>query len=96
MKPKFEVGEVVILQCKNYPELNGDYIIADRRVGRFRNILTGLPVERVGYDLGPLLPDIKWFDEIHLRKKHQPGTLKFDQLMDWMKQPQKLLTHQPH
>jgi len=101
MQPKFKVGEAVILQSKNRPELNGEYVIAVIRKNgeEFHDRNTGelcrceFKISHFGY----VLENCKLRDnqrehmwsEPSLRKKHQPGEMSFHSLMEWMKQPTK-------
>lgn len=91
MRPKFEVGEVVLLRSVSLPQENGEYVVegvlkrgeihGDQRVvrGEFGYILFG---------------NSGLWAEQALRKKHQPGEMSFDSLMASLSSP-KLLTHQP-
>lgn len=92
MRPKFAVGEVVILQSVNFPECNGEYTVVSLRVGKW-------PSE--GESPYSYLLDIDhnvegWGDhwrEDSLRKKHTPGEMNFTDLMHSLSSP-KLITHQ--
>lgn len=103
MRPKFELGEVVILVSVSLPERNGEYsVIGVYQPGR--QDIEGKPynISCVGYRLDgadETTPDLVHggptiFSESALRKKHTPGELSFDELMNTLSSP-KLLTHQP-
>lgn len=94
-RAKFEEGEVVILQSKQRPELNGEYVVLsvvpDGTTYKDCTFFTsdGNPF---GYDLGHTLilegchPNI--WSECALRKKHKPASKGFRALMsDFLKQP---------
>lgn len=97
MRPKFEVGEVVLLRSKKCPQLNGEYTVESlEHWNSVRNSMTG---ELYGagflYQLaGVKAPGADGWLESSLRKKHQPGEMSFDSLMASLSSP-KLLTHQP-
>jgi hypothetical protein len=101
MRPKFEVGEVVILQSKSLPEHNGEYVIAHCSVAPIDSVIEYKGSyyrhikQSVAYFLdGPLDhkgDDIFW-SESALRKKHIPGELNFTDLMASLSSP-KLITH---
>lgn len=96
MTPKFSVGEIVILNRKKNPDEDGEYEVLG--VELFKGTTSEQkPYEGYIYDLGfiPKGNNNPWFTEPLLRKKHQPGSMDFQQLVNWMKQPQKLLTHNP-
>lgn len=98
---KFSVGEVVILQCLDYPHLNGEYSVThcihaheayqDPEFGQF------LRPEILGYFLDGarlILQDgdgnaatALWY-EWALRKKHQPGELSFKELLQGIGTPE--------
>lgn len=90
MRPKFEVGEVVILQSVGHPERNGEYSVLSLEQGRFRTPTNEL-YEGFSYMLDDG-GDVGWV-ETSLRKKHQPGELSFTDLMASLSSP-KLITHQ--
>lgn len=98
-QPKFKVGEVVILQSKTFPELNGEYVVAVIREDgkKFLDRVTGELIEchfklgQFGYvldgcQLQPNQQEYMWTEHA-LRKKHERGEMDFTALMDWMKQP---------
>lgn len=91
MRPKFEVGEVVILDSKHRPECNGEYVVVDAMYGLWRNNTTKEIREGWTYKLNDGSKD-PW-GEPSLRKKHQPGELSFTDLMASLSSP-KLITHQ--
>lgn len=101
MRPKFEVGEVVVLQSKHRPECNGEFSVIEvhsEAEGAF-------PFEGASYHVseghyGYFLTDDAlsscgegkaFWAECALRKKHQPGELSFDSLMHSLSSP-KLIT----
>lgn len=105
MRPKFEVGEVVILQSVNHPEFNNEYSVHAvldgedtymcRVSGKMFAGWTGDSMYVYVLD-GPIVLDgkeILW-SENALRKKHVPGDMCFESLMHSLSSP-KLLTHQP-
>lgn len=94
-RPKFSVGEEVILCSVMRPELNGEYVVLGvaedgdvyKGIGFFNT--DGRPY---GYDLGHHIisdhihPNI--WSESALRKKHKPASKGFRALMnDFLKQP---------
>lgn len=93
-RPKFSVGEEVILCSVMRPELNGEYIIEgiceDGHVYKGVPFFTsdGIPY---AYDLGIVIvgdmhPNL--WSESSLRKKHKPASKGFRALMsDFLKQP---------
>lgn len=96
-KPKFEVGEVVILQSVLHSEYNGEYTV-ESVIGRgdsFKDRLTGdvrtSTDNQYGYQLSQVHTyngkEIVWKETL-LRKKHQPGEMSFTNLMSSLKQPQ--------
>lgn len=91
MRPKFEVGEVVLLQSVMLPECNGEYTVLARECGRYR-VPSGELYEGFKYLLDDDNKD-GWVER-SLRKKHQPGELSFEELMHSLSSP-KMLTHQP-
>lgn len=82
----FAVGEVVILQSRGFPELNGEYPVLDvlhpgqsRQSGGVLRINTG---PKAGYDLGITPPGHSgWWIESALRKRHQPGEYSLEDLV---------------
>lgn len=102
MKPKFEVGETVILQSKDCPEYNGEYIIENiLTIGdTYYNRLNG-EYYYIEKNLGGFtylftepLQDPYCFEESEaiwsesaLRKKYKPSELSFDALMSTLKSP---------
>lgn len=102
MRPKFEVGEVVILQSKNKPECNGEYVVDYCSVCPI-----GTKFNYSGYDYTHSLAVVGYFldgannhkgepilfSESALRKKHTPGEMSFTDLMASLSSP-KLITHQ--
>lgn len=103
MRPKFEVGEVVLLRSRSFPELNCEttvtavYVRGD--IGMFRHedkdyLFDG---QEVAYFLDIVNRTAKGnpipWSESALRKKHTPGELSFTDLMASLSSP-KLITHQ--
>lgn len=103
MRPKFEVGELVILQSVDLPERNGEYGVIEIYLPGLA-IIDGKPYKltAISYRLdgadqtndslihgGPTV-----FHEVALRKKHIPGELSFTDLMASLSSPV-LITHQP-
>ena len=103
MRPKYEVGEVVLLRSVSLPERNGEYsVLSIHPVGL--TVIEGKPyrISEMSYRLegaDDTNPDLLHsgptvFSESALRKKHTPGEMTFDNLMASLSSP-KLLTHQP-
>jgi bifunctional pyridoxal-dependent enzyme with beta-cystathionase and maltose regulon repressor activities len=88
--PKFKVGEEVILQS-SYTELNGDAIVL--AIHKSNGTATTKEGEQIKvsspycYELNVVASDGGRWAERALRKKHQPGEMDFEQLMNWMRQP---------
>ena len=102
-KPKFEVGEVVILQSVDNPEFNGEYsvhmIVSPGQV--YIDPFHGTEWKDDGRGIGYILNDprlsdtddgplasITWSEDA-LRKKHLPGSLSFRDLVQTLKDPSK-------
>lgn len=100
--PKFAVGEVVVLQSVDSPELNGDHtvIMIPYAGEEYDDPITG--VRCIQNDSAPFAyilddPDMvirhmgAWltttWHESALRKKHQPGTESFQDMMRSLKSP---------
>lgn len=95
--PKFAVGEVVILQSIEAPEFNGEHAVIMTPIAGevFTDPVTGVLCRQnsIGH-FGYILDDaemvrqsstgrwaaISW-SESALRKKHQPGTESFSEIM---------------
>ena len=93
-RPKFEVGEEVILASRECPHLNGEYFVdlvikngdiyKDRVTSEITTIICG--DETYGHLLSniakapELNQEIVW-DESALRKKHKPAEMSFSALM---------------
>ena len=100
-RPKFEVGEEVILVSKECPHLNGDYFvdlvikIGESYKDRITSKITTL-VDAGAATYGYLLSNIArepelnrevvW-DESALRKKHKPAEMSFSALMQSLTSP---------
>ena len=94
MRPKFEVGEVVLLRSRSRPELNGECTVLETLYREDGFIGSGSgEVCRFAYRTTNYTEYGGWI-EAALRKKHQPGEMSFDSLMASLSSP-KLLTHQP-
>jgi hypothetical protein len=94
--PKFSVGELVILQSKRFPHLNGEYtVVAIPLDGtEFIGYRCVFPEIAYAYDVGlrmdagkPGKPTL--VRECLLRKKHLPGELSYHQLIKSLDQPVK-------
>lgn len=90
--PKFAVGEVVILQSKALPGLNGEYqVLGVMRPGESAQVDGAQKKNnssRPGYDLGIRVPGHSgWWVESTLRKRHQPGEHTFGGLMAALNAP---------
>ena len=99
-RPKFEVGEEVILQSKKYPDLNGEYSIRqvlfpkDEYICRISGVVIKRRVESetFAYLLDkPLCSDRTDIEalvrESSLRKKHKPAEMSFSALMQSLTNP---------
>lgn len=95
MRPKFEVGEVVLLRGVSRPERNGECTILEVQESKkgFISCSTGRRCDRFAYKTTIYSEYGGWL-ESSLRKKHYPGDLTFEQLMSSLIPP-KLLSHQP-
>lgn len=93
-QPKFKVGEEVILQS-TYEEYNGETVVLEIRPGANYGVTSSgetYPTSGVAYILacgspngnGPLSGG--WAEQ-SIKKKHQPGEMNFEQLMNWVRQP---------
>jgi hypothetical protein len=96
-QPKFSVGEQVILQSKGKPQYNGEYIVQGIAMpGKFYRGIEQPVYCTIGYDLGIVITEnfldvrdgYSLWCESALRKKHQPSTESFSQIMNGLKQPQ--------
>lgn len=103
--PKFEVGEVVILRCADYPHVNGEYTVSLVVMPHeeYADPVFGQPLKldsEIGYYLDgmPLVlqdgsgKDASpcWYERA-LFKKHRPGEMSFRDLMQTLKDPSKCL-----
>lgn len=80
MNPKFSVGEIVILQSKHYPALNGEYTVT--QVIHEPNFDWDGNLVDYGYNLAG--STISWAEHA-LRKRHQKGDMSFKELMSDLK-----------
>lgn len=96
-RPLFAVGEVVLLQSKDCPELNGEYdVLAALGTGEiFTCTVTGALIEKKSPGISYVLNDgqidddglcILWHESA-LRKRHQPGEYSFDGLKQILAMP---------
>ena len=99
-RPKFEVGEEVILASRECPHLNGEYFVdliiknGESYKGRVTSQITTLVngCATYGYLLSnvakapELNQEIVW-DESALRKKHKPAEMSFSALMQSLTSP---------
>lgn len=95
MKPRFNVGEEVILQSKDYPEMNGEYTVLKVISGGGMVVcsITGQSYRQTD-GLSYVLNDgnlhkrdnceINW-NESALRKKHKPSGKSFSEMMSDIK-----------
>jgi hypothetical protein len=88
MRNKFNVGEEILLQSKDFPECNGDYTIVEIVNHHEYGWIYKLDIHFVK----PGWSD--YWKESALRKKHTPGELSFEDLMFSLSSP-KVLTHDP-
>lgn len=91
-RPLFAVGEVVMLQSKNCPELNGEHRVREVVGLGESTVIDGVKKINVGtrpvYDLGvPGRAGHNFWDESALRKRHQPGEYSFDGLKQMLELP---------
>lgn len=88
MRPKFAVDEVIILQSKDFPDCNGEYMVLDIGDHPLHGPIYKLDIDHKvdGYN--------DYWKESALRKKHTPGELGFEDLMFSLSSP-KVLTHDP-
>lgn len=102
MNPKYSVGELIILQSREYPEYNGEYyvdkILEKREPSRCR--LTGDLHACVG-TYGPISyllsqPHLNkdtgrevFWSEVALRKRHEPSKMSFQCLIQSINSPVK-------
>lgn len=99
-RPKFEVGEEVVLASREYPHMGGEYFV-DRVVYDgcdYKDRLTGIEFVTdwgdncPGYLLSNMAKDphlgceIIWI-ETALRKKHKPAEMSFSALMQSLTSP---------
>lgn len=100
--PKFEVGEVVILQSQDHPEMNGEDTISritrkgevfecphslylfqeDKDVRYFLDRAVMLEPHKDG------MTDCGWAEHV-IKKKHNPASLSFRNLIQTLKDPSK-------
>lgn len=106
MRPKFEVGEVVILQSESRPDCKGEFTILQINhypPGVMFFFEGGSYSHSNDYQISYFLDDPfesskvvgnhACWAESALRKKHLPGELSFTDLMASLSSP-KLITHQ--
>ncbi len=84
-QPKFQVGEVVILQSRSAPELNDEYPVLDVCLpGESRSVDGAMKKNRTTHSVYLLEVDgphgSKWWAESALRKRHQPGEYSWQDL----------------
>lgn len=98
MNPKFSVNEIVIVQSPHYPESNGEYEVLEIFTpkefqiyckGKFQSETTFVYRLRGYQVIGKKNPQNKTdcASETSLRKKHQPTSLSFNQLMNVLNSP---------
>lgn len=100
-RPKFGVGEEVILQSKKYPDLNGEYSIyrvlypKDEYICRISGVVVKRSVESETFVYlldKPLCSDRTDIEalvrESSLRKKHKPAEMSFSALMQSLTIPE--------
>lgn len=90
-RPLFAVGEIVALQSKALPGLNGEYEILGVISPGESALVDGVAkvnVSGYGYDLGVVgLGGHSYWHESALRKRHQPGEYSFDALKQILAMP---------
>lgn len=99
MNPKFSVNEIVIVQSPHYPEYNGEYEVLEVFTpmqfqlyckGQFQSESKTFVYRLKDYQVvGKKNPQnkIDCASEPSLRKKHQPTSLSFNQLMNVLNSP---------
>lgn len=96
-RPLFEVGEMVVLQSKNYPEVDGEYCVLKVMPAQQARHLFPTFIIPNGwiYDIGVVRLGINCgtpcslFHETDLRKKYPPSSQSFSELMNTLKSPEK-------
>lgn len=81
MRPKFEVGEEVILVSVSCPELNGEATVLSVKYCEYINNRTENKEEGYLYELTIESRYSGWMESA-LRKKHKPSDMSFHELMD--------------
>lgn len=99
MNPKYSVGEVIILQSRSLPEYNGEYVVQNiYKPGEKKMCQAGSNIAitdpyRFTYDLGFSFEwrgaVISTFQEVALRKKHEPSQMSFQSLIQGINNPVK-------
>lgn len=90
--PLFVVGEVVVLQSKKSPELNGEHQVIEVVAPGETVVIDGINkknnLPRHVYRLGVIGPTGTgfWYESA-LRKRHQPGEYSFDGLKQILAMP---------
>jgi hypothetical protein len=88
MNPLFSVGEVVILQSVDHPELNGECTVLEAVApGKFSSDGGKNGGALFTYRTEVYVGKSAWWVESSLRKKHQPGEHSFTDLMASLKNP---------
>jgi len=91
-QPKFAIGEIVILQSKRFPELNGEYQVVDVVSPGESRLVDGFSMVNdrggFGYSLGVRAAGHSgWWCESALRKRHQPGEYSWQDLKTILRLP---------
>lgn len=100
-EPLFAVGEVVIVSCHNFPHYDGEHTVRevmqrgdvyfDRLANQVFRTMPPPTASLYGYQMDAVLEDDDGFEVIYdqscLRKKHQPGELSFEELVNEHKEP---------
>ena len=84
--PYFSVGEEVILESKDHPEYNGEYVIQAMDYGFGEDVITGKLTVCWSYDLGFTAKhenaESIWWDQAALRKKYPPSEMSFSEMLE--------------
>lgn len=90
----YKVGEEVILQSVSFPELSGECIVLEVKpnpTGQYYDVDGISTGSYFSYKLTIERPDpqVPWWTEVVIKKKHKPSDQSFDRLMSSLKEPQK-------
>ena len=84
--PYFSVGEEVILESKDLPEYNGEYVVQSKMYGLFKDVLTGNIGNCWLYGLGFTAKygdsEFSLWAQATLRKKYPPSEMSFSEMLE--------------